>query len=345
MVKKIQNSSLKSFQKLSIIDGTKAYSQLREAVVKKGILERSYGYYTLASIFILFGFFLSGYYLFLGTTFSSLIIWGLFFAFFSVQIGGLIHDAGHRAIFRSTHMNDLFGHFFAGLITFGYSNWKTKHNMHHAHPNQEDEDPDIDIPFTFTDDRYKKSKGLIKFIRRYQAFFYFPLGSFVVYTMRFKALKYYKDEFGKDIFWEFLLYLAGFFIWFIAPFIFFPLSKAIFLFLFVNPLIGLYLLNVFAPNHKGMPQLAKNVRISFMEQQVMTSRNITKSWFHDFLYMGLNYQIEHHLFPSTPRNKLKLLTPFVKKMCKQRSLVFTEVGIIETNKIILSELHQVTRGS
>lgn len=345
MARKIKNSTLKSFQKLSVTDGIKAYSKLREEVVAEGILDRSYGYYSLISIIILCGFFISGYNVFISGLGIPLILWGALFAFFSVQIGGLIHDAGHRTIFKSNRLNDLFGHFFAGLITFGYSNWKTKHNMHHAHPNQEDEDPDIEIPFTFTDDRYKKSTGIVKFIRRYQAFFYFPLGSFVIYTMRFKALKYYTDEFKPRIIWEFLIYSIGFFVWFIAPFIFFPLSKVIFMFLFINPIMGLYLLNVFAPNHKGMPQLAKGVKLSFMEQQIVTSRNVTSGFIQDFLYMGLNYQIEHHLFPSTPRNKLKLLTPHVKRLCRQRNLTFTEVGIIKTNKIILSELYQISHNS
>jgi delta8-fatty-acid desaturase len=57
--------------------------------------------------------------------------------------------------------------------------------------------------------------------------------------------------------------------------------------------------------------------------------------------IGLNYQIEHHLFTHCPRNKLKLLTPYVKRICKKYGLEYTDVGIVETNKIILRELNEV----
>lgn len=38
----------------------------------------------------------------------------------------------------------------------------------------------------------------------------------------------------------------------------------------------------------------------FLREQVLTSRNVNANWFIDLMYGGLNYQIEHHLFPSRP---------------------------------------------
>jgi hypothetical protein len=43
----------------------------------------------------------------------------------------------------------------------------------------------------------------------------------------------------------------------------------------------------------------------FLREQVLTARNIYGNWFIDFMYGGLNYQIEHHLFPSMPRYSLR----------------------------------------
>ena len=57
----------------------------------------------------------------------------------------------------------------------------------------------------------------------------------------------------------------------------------------------------FAPNHKGMPVLSAGHTLDFLRKQVLTSRNIRGGWFVDILLGGLNYQIEHHLFPSMPR--------------------------------------------
>lgn len=101
--------------------------------------------------------------------------------------------------------------------------------------------------------------------------------------------------------------------------------------------------NIFAPNHKGMPQLPKDIKISFMEHQIMTTRNIYGHWLTDFVYLGLNYQIEHHLFPNCPRNKLKLITPYVEDICRKMNLEFTRVSVLESNKIILSELNRIAK--
>src|SRR5207253_9461069 len=95
----------------------------------------------------------------------------------------------------------------------------------------------------------------------------------------------------------------------------FPLAKVLVLFAVVHRTMGFYLSNVFAPNHKGMPQIAEGTEISFLEQQISTSRNITPGWLVDFVYFGLNYQIEHHLFPTCPRSKLKQITPYVLEIC------------------------------
>src|SRR5260221_568858 len=121
----------------------------------------------------------------------------------------------------------------------------------------------------------------------------------------------------------------------------FSLAKALLVFFIVHTATGFYVSNIFAPNHKGMPQLGKHVKISFLEHQIMTSRNIYGHWLTDYVFMGLNYQIEHHLFPNTPRNKFKKITPYVMEICRRRKLEFIQTGIIESNKIILSELRRI----
>lgn len=346
MAKKIKNTSKDLlFQKLSVVDGAKAYGQIREAVTKQGILKRAYGYYTFLMLFTFVGFFLSVYFIVVSHSLLSLLIWSLPFAFFTVQIGGLLHDAGHRAIFKTTLMNDIFGHFFGASVAIAYGSWKIKHNLHHAHTNQEDEDPDLEVPFSFTEDRYKGRRGIVGFIRKNQAYLYFPLGSLVWLSLRTSSMKFLLRNFKWKRLWEMGMFLLALGVWFLVPFIVFPLGKALFLLLFVNSLIGLYLLNVFAPNHKGMPQLGKGVRISFIEHQILTSRNIRGHWLTDFIFMGLNYQIEHHLFPNTPRNKLRLITPYVLAFCREKKMDYTNVSAWKSNKIILSELHHVSKTS
>ena len=90
-----------------------------------------------------------------------------------------------------------------------------------------------------------------------------------------------------------------------------------------------------------MPEIKKGLKLSFLEQSIITSRNLKGGFLTELFFIGLNLQIEHHLFTNCPRNKLKLITPYAKKLCHEMGLEYTDVGIIETNKIILDELRKV----
>lgn len=340
MTKVIKKNSTHS----QILDGISEYGKLRQHLAGKGVFERAYGYYFLLALFAFSGFFVCAYFIVTIKSIPLLIVLGMLFAFFTVQISGILHDAGHRTIFKSPFMNDIVGYICGIVLAMGYSGWKSKHNKHHAHPNQEEEDPDLEIPLlSFTQKRLANKKGLAQILRKYQAFLYYPMGSLVCFSVRIESIKFLIRNFGVGRLWEIVLLSISIFVWFAFPFIFFGFPKGIVVFLAINLTTGFYLLNVFAPNHKGMTQFAKNVKVSFMEQQIMTSRNIYGNFFTDFIYMGLNYQIEHHLFPNTARNKLKQITPYVMKICRKRNLEFTQTTIIESNKIILSELQHVAR--
>ena len=96
--------------------------------------------------------------------------------------------------------------------------------------------------------------------------------------------------------------------------------KAVVFILVQQGLFGLYLGCSFAPNHKGMPILAADDHTDFLRRQVLTSRNVRGSWLVDFALGGLNYQIEHHLFPSMPRPNLRRAQPIVREFCRQHGL-------------------------
>lgn len=330
--------------KLTVLDGTAAYRELRQIVTSQGILKRAYGFYSILTLFIVGSFFYSGYLIFITPLSVQLIFWSILFGFFSVQVGGLVHDAGHRAIFSSIKNNNTFGNICGILISMNYNAWNFTHNKHHAHTNQEDEDPDLDLPLhAFTQRQFLKQKGLWKVLRNYQAYLYFPLRTLTIFTRRFDSVKYFRRGKKIGILWEVIAWTIGITIVYIVPFFVFDFVKAVLVLSVVNITAGFYMSNVFAPNHKGMPQLPKDIKISFLEHQIMTSRNIYGHWLTDFVYLGLNYQIEHHLFPNCPRNKLKLITPHVLALCKKMRLEYTQVSILESNRIILSELNKIAK--
>jgi fatty acid desaturase len=92
-----------------------------------------------------------------------------------------------------------------------------------------------------------------------------------------------------------------------------------------------------------MPAAVRSSGLTFIEQQVVTARNVRGGFLTELLLVGLNHQIEHHLFPSCPRNKLRLLRPYVRQTCLELGLPYTEAGFIESNRALLQTLRDVPR--
>ena len=121
-----------------------------------------------------------------------------------------------------------------------------------------------------------------------------------------------------------------------------PLKAAVFI--AVNQgLFGLYLGASFAPNHKGMPVLTADDECDFLRRQVLTSRNVTGGWLTDLALGGLNYQIEHHLFPSMPRPNLRRAQPLIRAFCRQRELSYCETSLTDSYAQALRHLDTVGR--
>jgi fatty acid desaturase len=103
----------------------------------------------------------------------------------------------------------------------------------------------------------------------------------------------------------------------------------------------LYLGCSFAPNHKGMPTLTAAEELDFVRRQVLTSRNVRGSRPVDFLLGGLNYQIEHHLFPNMPRPNLRRAQPLVRAFCRQHGLPYVEASLFGSYAEAVRHLHAV----
>ena len=106
-------------------------------------------------------------------------------------------------------------------------------------------------------------------------------------------------------------------------------------------LFGLYLGCSFAPNHKGMPTLTEADELDFLRRQVLTSRNVRGSRLVDFVLGGLNYQIEHHLFPNMPRPNLRRAQPLIRAFCLQHGLPYTQASLVGSYAQAIRHLHTV----
>ena len=322
-----------------------AYADLSRQIKRAGLLDRRRGYYIRHSALVL-GLCAVGVtaLLAVGDSWWQLMV-AAYFAVVSTQLGFLGHDAGHRQIFRTTKANHGVGVVLATLgVGFSYGWWVDKHNRHHAHPNDADRDPDVAAgALVFTTGQLEASGRLARAFYRYQAWLFFPLLLLEAVNLRVASVRYLMTDGTRGRGREAMLlglHVAGYLA---VVFLVMSPGKAAAFITVHQALFGLYLGCSFAPNHKGMPPLSAADDADYLRRQVLTSRNVRGHWITDFMLGGLNYQIEHHLFPSMPRCNLRHAQHIVKDFCHAHRVSYLETGLIASYALGLRHLDAVGR--
>ena len=92
-------------------------------------------------------------------------------------------------------------------------------------------------------------------------------------------------------------------------------------------------------------QTDDNSRLDFLRAQVLTSRNIRGSWWADIICRSLNYQIEHHLFPTMPRNRMTQANKIVREYCEQAGVAYHDTSMLRSDGELLGFLHNIGAGT
>jgi fatty acid desaturase len=261
------------------------------------------------------------------------------------QVAFLGHDGGHQQIAAKRVGNDVVGLVAGNLLTgLSIGWWVGKHNRHHSNPNKEHHDPDIGegvLAFT-TGSVARRTGGFGRAITRYQAFLFFPLltlEGFNLHVASIQWLRTARRDRSRTL--ELLLltvhltaYLGGILL------VLSPVKALVFVAIHQG-VFGLYMGCSFAPNHKGMRIIGSDECLDFLRRQVLTSRNVRGGWFTDLFLGGLNYQVEHHLFPNMPRPSLRRAQRLVRAYCEEHRIPYTETSLIGSYAAALRYLHDL----
>ena len=277
---------------------------------------------------------------------AVLVLSAALFGFMLTQHGLLGHDVAHRQVFRKRRPVALAGWILGNLLMgVSYSWWTRKHNDHHANPNHITDDPDASYPMLamFPEQRAHRSKFVMPIIA-VQAYLYPFFTMFLFVTMRTAG---FAQLFNRNIPMRIrqaigiALHLALFVV-LLTQLGGWPQAIT---FLIVSQLVfSLYNASIFAPNHQGMKMMAEGEELDFLRTQVLTARNVRGNWLVDYWYGGLNYQIEHHLFPTMPRNRLKDAKPLVEKFCADRGISYHETSVAGSYREIFQHLKRASAG-
>lgn len=340
-----------------------AYRKLRVKVKALGLYDASALYYAWK---VLSTFGLALFSAAICVLFDSLAMYmvaGAVMGLFYQQSGWLAHDFLHHQVCSNHYWNNVIGAL-VGNVWQGFSVqwWKNKHNTHHAVPNLHGRqgegfsgDPDIDTMPLLAWSKEMAAKALDSsigpFMIKHQALFYFPLLLFARLSWLLQSYMYVFNSFA---FYQYdrvefpLLEKGGLLLhyaWQIALPYYAGMSffEGIAFFLMGQATCGLLLALVFSIGHNGMSVYERESKPDFWKLQVTTTRNVKSSLWMDWFTGGLNYQIDHHLFPMIPRHNLHKINVLIKSLCKEFDIPFHETGFWEGIYEVVDHLGAISK--
>jgi len=227
--------------------------------------------------------------------------------------------------------------------------WNYRHYLHHAKPNVAEADPDINMPYVFMlgnemskkwgqKQRVGKAGGVMPYDWQHRywwvvgpplllpVFFHYENLRFLLGNAIFGRSGMWKDSYstkkymrhGRLFFWEEIAWMASFFVrW---HFTYAPILGGawgwITLYMIVRTIESHWFVWVTQMNHLSM-KIGKFSEIDARDWpslQANATCNVEGGVFNDWFTGHLNYQIEHHIFPTMPRHNYSKVAPMVKNL-------------------------------
>ena len=303
------------------------YRLLRTQVKEFGLTQRTHGHYIVLAVFVGVGCALSFKVLTLTNNIWVQIVNAFFFSFVMMQGGFLGHDFSHGQVFNRKGLNRFFGLWVWGLFLGGSETaWYERHNAHHEHVNQNGRDPDINTPFLFREGQQPGTFSFNPWLMQYQHILFFI-------SLPVWYLSQLLTTWGENpkLFLSFrgaietILAIIHFAAILLVVFAYLPfITGAVFLAIHVIT-TGFYMGLAFAPNHKGEEILSEDSEVTWIEQ-ITSTRNLYPSFFIFHIFGGLNYQVEHHLFPGVSRYQYPRIQKMVKEFCRENNIRYHETS-------------------
>lgn len=276
-------------------------------------------------------------------------------ALFWQQMAGIGHDVGHNGISHNRHIDGpcgiLIGNFFMGI---SMAWWKRNHNVHHIVCNSIENDPDIQHPpiFAVTSSMFGKyfstfyQKFIITdgFFVSYQHWLFYPVMAvarlnlyaqgWILVLSKEKVFYRQWEIFGLLLFQLWLGLLLYTLPTNFQRLVWFSLSHALAGILHVQICISHFAMDTYHG------QAYNNKNDEWFRMQLRTTMNVDCPWYMDWFYLGLQFQIEHHLFPRLPRHSLREARKYVKKLCEKHDIHYHEPGFFQANVELVQCLHK-----
>ncbi|XP_053138756.1 acyl-CoA (8-3)-desaturase-like isoform X2 [Hemicordylus capensis] len=322
----------------------KDFRDLFSTVKKMGLMKSNYLFFLLLFLHCLLieitSWFIIWYF---GVSWASFLIGIVMFATAQTQYGWFQHDLGHISVFQKPKWNHLFQSIMMGMLQGGSASWwNHRHNQHHAKPNCFRKDPDIDLhplPFslgkTLSVQLGKKKKKYLPYNYQHKYFSLVAPGTIVplFQTVTFHFI--YTRKMWLELVMILLYNIRVCFMY--VPLMGFKCFMAYYW--LARFLQACWFMWVTQMNHIPM-NIDYDKNLDWVSAQLTTTCNVDPSLFNDWFTGHLNFQIEHHLFPTMPRHNYWKVAPLVKSLCAKHGLNYQSKPLLTAFADILCSLKE-----
>lgn len=282
------------------------------------------------------------------------VLFGFNLAFIGFNV---MHEGGHQSFSKHTWLNTVSAYFLNILGGNSYF-WKIKHNInHHTYTNIEGLDSDIDVkPFM----RLHTNQPRHRFHRFQHLYWVFLYGiSYVVWVFYHDFEKYFSGTIAAGaesqkltrkehfVFWITKVFYVG--VYLVLPIAMVGWLPALIGFAIATFVCGLaisvvfQLAHVVEGTHFPEPDAGSNkITNEWAVHQIVTTANFaTRNRVLSWLLGGLNFQVEHHLFPRISHVHYPQINRMVKETCREFGIAYLEYPSMR--KAFLSHLLHIKK--
>ncbi|XP_059831632.1 acyl-CoA (8-3)-desaturase-like isoform X1 [Hypanus sabinus] len=279
-----------------------------------------------------------------GASLFPFLISSLLLSTVQAQSGWLQHDFGHLSVFSKSKWNHLVHKFIIGHLKGAPASWWNHlHFQHHAKPNCYRKDPDINMhPIFFVLGKKlpvevgKQKKKFMPY--QYQHKYFFLIGPPALLPLYFQWYIFYFAVTRKQ--WADLAWMVSFYIRISLMYI--PLlgiQGFLAMFFLVRFVESNWFVWVTQMNHIPMA-IDHDQNEEWLATQLHATCNVHQSFFNDWFTGHLNFQIEHHLFPTMPRHNYHKVAPLVRSLCAKHGLEYQSKTLLTAFADIVHSLKE-----
>jgi delta8-fatty-acid desaturase len=338
------------------------FRAVRQELLRRGLFETDMRFYAKMSTWLCLLFF-AALRLSIASSTGLRLAGAFVMGVFWQQLAGVGHDLGHSAVTHVFWFDHLLSSMLASVMGISTCWWKRNHNTHHIVCNSVEHDPDIQhMPiFAVTPQIFEKPywstyytkwvcmDRVAKFLVSYQHILLYPVMAFArfnLYAQSFiqlfskERLHYRRVE---------LCSLLVYFSWVLRLAFSMPTWIEVIAWLVISHNVAGILHVQIVISHFSMATYHgyayNNADDEWYITQLKTTMDVLTPEALDYFHIGLQFQIEHHLFPRLPRHNLREAQRLVKGVCAKHKLGYLELGFVDCNLKTLQALRDAAEAA